>query len=198
MRETGGWIGPATGDKGGIKSIRHHGIRVVDCDRSGKRRDGIDWENIPSDDFATRGMVQDQRFEDALDGNPDLWLYRRRSVGLLRRYVRLSLETGRLPSLLGRELFGGKVTSYKATTFEDRVIFVRDVEKSMGRMAEFDRQLLGRVFLQEHSHDQAAYLLHCSRSTLERRLLQALDLLSADFLRVGILAGMTSRRAFSG
>jgi DNA-directed RNA polymerase specialized sigma24 family protein len=67
----------------------------------------------------------------------------------------------------------------------------------MGRLAEFDRQLLGRIFLQEHSHDQAACLLHCSRSTLERRLPEALDLLSEEFLRVGLLTGVPSRREFS-
>ena len=38
--------------------------------------------------------------------NPDLWLYRDRTVGLLKRYLRYSVEVGRLPSLLGREFFG--------------------------------------------------------------------------------------------
>src|SRR5579872_4845068 len=37
--------------------------------------------------------------------NPDLWLYRDRTVALLRRYMRLSIEVGRMPSLLGREFF---------------------------------------------------------------------------------------------
>jgi hypothetical protein len=42
----------------------------------------------------------------APSGDPDLWLYRDRTVGLLRRYMRLSIEVGRMPSLLGREFFG--------------------------------------------------------------------------------------------
>jgi hypothetical protein len=37
--------------------------------------------------------------------NPDLWLYRDRTVALLRRYMRISIEVGRMPSLLGREFF---------------------------------------------------------------------------------------------
>ena len=45
--------------------------------------------------------------------NPDLWLYRDRTVALLRRYSRLSIEAGRLPSLLGREFFRTHVTSYR-------------------------------------------------------------------------------------
>ena len=51
-------------------------------------------------------------------------MYRSRTVSLLRRYVRFSLETGRLPSFVGREFFRAKMTCYTATTFEDRVIFV--------------------------------------------------------------------------
>ena len=42
--------------------------------------------------------------------DPDLWLYRERTLGMLRRYQRLSVEVGRLPSLLGREFFRTRVT----------------------------------------------------------------------------------------
>src|ERR1700683_3764228 len=38
-------------------------------------------------------------------GDPDIWLYRKRTVGVLRRYMRLSIEVGRLPSLRGRVVF---------------------------------------------------------------------------------------------
>ena len=56
--------------------------------------------------------------------DPDLWLYRERTLGMRRRYQRLSVEVGRLPSLLGREFYRTRVTSYHAGTFEDTVIFV--------------------------------------------------------------------------
>ena len=55
-------------------------------------------------------------------GNRDMWLYRERTVALLRRYSRISIEVGRLPSILGRELFRSKVTSYRMSSFEDGVI----------------------------------------------------------------------------
>ncbi|MGB8761221.1 MAG: hypothetical protein WCD01_10035, partial [Candidatus Sulfotelmatobacter sp.] len=135
--------------------------------------------------------------EDPLDRNPDLWLYRKRTVGLLRRYMRFSLETGRLPSLVGREFFRARVTYYTAATFEDRVIFVRDVEKCLDRLDYWDQQLIVRVILQEHSQEQTARILQCGLRTVERRLPQVLDLLSEDFLRVGLLAGLPSRREFS-
>src|SRR5207249_1869324 len=55
--------------------------------------------------------------ETPLDRNPDIWLYRKRTIGLLRRYLRYSLETGRLPSVMGREFFRSRVTSYTVVTF---------------------------------------------------------------------------------
>jgi hypothetical protein len=39
--------------------------------------------------------------------------------------------------------------------------------------------------------------MHCCRKTVQRRLPLVLDLLSEDFLRVGLLAGLPSRREFS-
>src|SRR5438876_933901 len=58
----------------------------------------------------------------------ELWIYRDRTTAMLRRYFRLSVELGRLPSLLGREFFRARVTSYRMHSFEDAVIFVHDVE----------------------------------------------------------------------
>ena len=76
---------------------------------------------------------------------------------MLRRYMRYSIETGRLPSLLGREFFRAKVTSYTVVTFEDRVIFVHDMEKCLDRLDEFSRQLIARHILQEH--DQVGFII---------------------------------------
>jgi DNA-directed RNA polymerase specialized sigma24 family protein len=98
---------------------------------------------------------------------------------------------------VGREFVRAKVTYYSATTFEDRVIFVRDVEKSLDRLEYWDQQLIARIILQEHSQEQAARILHWGLRTVERRLPQALDLLSEDFLRVGLLAEAPSKRKFS-
>jgi DNA-directed RNA polymerase specialized sigma24 family protein len=130
--------------------------------------------------------------DEFLNRDPDLWLYRDRTVGLLRRYLRFSLETGRLPSLVGREFFRAKITSYTATTFEDRVIFVRDVEMCLNRLDHWDQQIVARVILQEHSQGQAAHILHCCRKTVQRRLPVILDMLSEEFLRVGLLAALPS------
>src|SRR5215467_16112389 len=80
-------------------------------------------------------LVAGTEFEAApVPRNPELWLYRERTIALLRRYLRISIEVGRLPSLLGRELFRSKVTSYRMTSFEDGVIFVRDVERALEQL----------------------------------------------------------------
>jgi hypothetical protein len=151
------------------------------------------WEGLPTHNFPGRPQWSETE-EGAIDRNPDVWLYRRRTIGLLRRYQRFSLETGRLPSMVGKEFFRAKVSAYPSASFEDRVIFVRDVEKCLERLEYWDQQLIARVILQEHSHDQAAYLLHCNRKMVQRRLQEVLDLVSEDFLKAGLLVKLTEIR----
>ena len=151
------------------------------------------WRGIPEHNLYARPMWGEEE-ECALDRNPDLWMYRDRTVGLLRRYLRFSLETGRLPSMVGREFFRAKVSAYPAASFEDRVIFVRDVERCIERLEYWDQQLIARVILQEHSQEQAAYLLHCNRKMIQRRLHEVLDLLSEDFLRSRLLVALPENR----
>lgn len=159
----------------------------------GESSPGVEpWQELPAHNFPARLSVpsEAQLEDDPLDRNPDLWMYRSRTVSLLRRYMRFSLETGRLPSFVGREFFRAKVTYYTATTFEDRVTFVRDVEKSLDRLEYWDQQLIARMIFQEHGQEKAARILHCNRKMVQRRLPQVLDLLSEDFLRVGLLTAL--------
>ena len=117
----------------------------------------------------------------------DLWLYRERTVALLRRYLRISIEVGRLPSLLGRELFRSKVTSYRMTSFEDGVIFVHDVEHALEQLTQFWQQLIAVVVFQDHTRDEAAEILRCARRTVCREFADALDRVSELFLEGGLL-----------
>jgi hypothetical protein len=131
---------------------------------------------------------------EAIAGSSELWIYRSRTVALLRRYMRFSLETGRLPSILGKELFRAAVTSYRAVTFEDRVIFVSDVDKILGQLPDWEQQLIARIILQEHTPEKAATLLHCCRKTIDRKIPEVLDWLSERFLEVGLLMEVPSRQ----
>jgi len=125
--------------------------------------------------------------------DPDLWLYRDRTSAMLRRFFRYSIEVGRLPSLLGREFFRTRVTSYRVGTFEDAVIFVHDVERCLDQLDDFERTVIGKVVLQDFSHDEAARLMGCWRRTVGRRLPEALDHLSDIFLTAGLLARLPAR-----
>ena len=78
-----------------------------------------------------------QRRDEEEDRERERRIYRGRTVAMLRRYMRYSIETGRMPSLLGAEFFRAKVTAYTVVTFEDRVIFVHDMEKCLDRLDEF-------------------------------------------------------------
>ncbi len=125
--------------------------------------------------------------------NPELCIYRDRTIAILRRFLRLSLDTGRLPSLLGRQFFRAKVTSYRIVTFEDAVIFVHDIERCLEQLDNFSQTVIARVVLQEYTQKEAARLLHRNRKTVRRKLQEALDHLSEIFILAGLLCPMQKR-----
>lgn len=125
--------------------------------------------------------------EDMIGRDPDLWLYRRRTLAMLKQYFRYSVEVGRLPSILGRELFRARVTAYRMVSFEDAVIFVHDVESALERLAGFHQQLVALIVFQDYTHEQAAEILRCARRTVSRELPDAVDLLSEMFLEGSLL-----------
>jgi hypothetical protein len=164
-------------------------------------------ESTPTDLVQAEAIVEDAAQEDsaaaadqptifpdpqAPAADPDLWLYRKRTVGLLRRYMRLSIEVGRLPSLLGREFFRTRVTSYRASTFEDAVIFVHDVERSLEKLGEFDKQLIAKIVLQEYPQEEAARLVGCGQRHVARCYVEALDRVSEIFLKRRLLLRLPS------
>src|SRR5512146_1605697 len=90
---------------------------------------------------------------------PEMCLYRVRTTALLRKYFSLSMELGRVPSLLGREFFRSRITSYRMQSFEDVVIFVHDVERCLEKLDQSSQMLIARIGLQEYSYEEAARLL---------------------------------------
>jgi predicted DNA-binding protein (UPF0251 family) len=119
--------------------------------------------------------------------DPEIWLYRERTIALLRRYLRISIEVGRLPSILGRELFRSKVTAYRMTSFEDAVIFVHDVECALQELDSFSKEVVATIIFQECSQDEAAEVLRCGRRTVCRVFPEAVDKITEIFLDGGLL-----------
>jgi hypothetical protein len=150
---------------------------------------GAPGEFLVPETSETAAEAQDRNFHE----DRELRIYRRRTVQMLRRYLRYSIETGRLPSLLGGEFFRAKVTTYAVVTFEDRVIFVHDMEKCLGKLDEFSRQLIARHVLQEHDRWATARLLHCNEKTVRRYTPVVLDVLSEILLEVGLLDRLESK-----
>lgn len=118
--------------------------------------------------------------------------YRKYTEGMLRRYGTLSMESGRVPSMLGREMFRGKVTSYKVHGFDDVVIFVHDVEQCLKGMSLVQQHLIQRIALQGYTQGEAAALLGVSLRTLIRRYNSALDELTRVFLTKGMLQPLSA------
>jgi hypothetical protein len=149
---------------------------------------GAPGHDIVPDFLESAAEAQDRNFKEDRKRR----IYRGRTVQMLRRYLRYSMETGRLPSVLGGEFFRAKMTTYSVGTFEDRVIFVHDMEKCLGKLDEFSRQLIARHVLQEHDRWATARLLHCNEKTVRRYTPVILDMLSEILLEVGLLDRLES------
>jgi hypothetical protein len=117
----------------------------------------------------------------------DLRPYRPRTIALLRRYARASVEVGRLPSLLGREFFRSRVTSYTMRSFEDTMVFVTDMERTLEKLDAFDKKLVATYVLEEFTISEVSRTLGCCERTAERFLHDAIDQLSKYLLTRGLL-----------
>lgn len=117
-----------------------------------------------------------------LEGERALPLYRGQTERMLRRFFHLSLDLGRLPSVLGGQAFRAKVSSSQAHTFEDYVIFVHDIERCLEELDPSSLETIAAVVFLDQSHEEAAVSLGLSRRQVERRYGAALDRLSRKLL----------------
>jgi hypothetical protein len=108
--------------------------------------------------------------------------YRKYTEALLRRYSQMAMESGRVPSLLGRELFRGKVTNYVVHGFDDVVIFVHDVRNCLDLLDSEAYQLIERIALQEYTLEETAALFGLPVWRVVRQYGNALDEVTEMFL----------------
>ena len=118
---------------------------------------------------------------------PQTAFYRKYTEAMLRRYGTMALQKGRVPSLLGRELFRGKVTSYRIHGFDDVIIFVADVERCLKLLTTEQQRLVVRIAVQEYTLAEAASMLRWSFRSTQRRYHEALDELTAIFQKRGLM-----------
>jgi len=124
--------------------------------------------------------------------------YRKYTEAMLRRYMRLSMQAGRVPSLMGRELFRGHVSSYRMHSFEDVVIFCYDMEKCLGRLDAWDKELVKRIGLQQYSQGEAAAALGISPTNCALWYFRAVDRLTKMLLEAKLLEPLKSCQEGSG
>ena len=119
--------------------------------------------------------------------SPELAFYRKYTEGMLRRYVSMSMEAGRVPSLLGKEMFRGKVTSYQVHAFDDVVIFIHDMEACIRKLDDDQQWLIRRIALQQYTQQEASHMLGLKRQTIIRRYNDAMNRLTGILLDVKLL-----------
>jgi hypothetical protein len=117
----------------------------------------------------------------------DLVFYRKHTEALLRRYLQLSLTSGRVPSLMGREIFRGRSSHYRTSTLEDVVIFCYDVEQRLGKLRPVEQRLLSRIAMQRYTQAETAVMMGLSLRHMVRQYGQALDALTRLLLEAGLL-----------
>lgn len=119
---------------------------------------------------------------------------RARTMALLHRFFRTALQLGRMPSLLGREIFRTRVRALPPRAFEDSVVFVCDVERCLRALDPLAQRLVAFCVLEDHSEWEAARRFQRSQSDVSRRLGETLDLLHETFCRLGLLRRLEDPR----
>lgn len=151
-------------------------------------------------DGASRGQRPD------LEPRPEMVCFRGQTLAMVRHFFELSCQAGRLPSLLGREFFRAKVSHHAVPSFEEQIVFLRDMQLCLGRLREEDAQMITLAGFYDLSSDEVAELLRCSRWWVYDHFGRALDALSEIFLRAELLdenhpdrrQRQTSRQKFPG
>jgi hypothetical protein len=123
---------------------------------------------------------------------PEMAFYRKYTEAILRRYVKMSMEAGKVPSLLGQEMFRGNVTNYRVGNFDDVVIFLHDVDRCLEKLDADQQQLISRMSLQQYTVGETAELLGLKPRTVIRRYGEALDRLTRVFLAAQMLEAVNS------
>ncbi|HEX4007853.1 MAG TPA: sigma factor-like helix-turn-helix DNA-binding protein [Acidobacteriaceae bacterium] len=116
-----------------------------------------------------------------------LAFYRKHCIGLLRRYLQVSMEMGRTPCVLGNMVFRGRVSSYRVSSFEDLVIFIFDVEKCLKQLDAVSQAVVAHVVLEDFSIAETASMMGESERSVARIYGAALDRLTRLFLDYRLL-----------
>ena len=143
------------------------------------------WASIS--DIGPQTAQFDQRRNRPRIVRPELAFYRKYTEGMLRRYISMSLEAGRVPSLLGKEMFRGKVTNYQVHGFDDVVIFIHDMENCIAKLEPEEQRLIRRIAVQQFTLQEVASMVGNTRKTVLQKYNEAINHLTGVLLDVRLL-----------
>jgi hypothetical protein len=109
-------------------------------------------------------------------------IFRTHTLKLLQHYLRLSLDYGRIPSVLGGEVMRARVSHTKIHSIEDDTIFIHDVSRCLEKeLKEEDLRLMALIVFMDHTFEEAARILGYSEKQLRRNFPGILDRLTRAF-----------------
>ena len=141
------------------------------------------WAVASASTAAAKSQIRREQSEPQVE----VGFYRKYTEALLRRYMQMTMEAGRVPSMLGRPVLGGKASSYRIHGFDDAVNFRLDVEKCLRKLDFSELEVVRRVAMQEYTQGEAAALMGICLRTCVQRYGRSMDKLTGILLDARLL-----------
>lgn len=115
-------------------------------------------------------------------------IFRKHTWKLLQHYLRLSLDYGRIPSVLGGESMRARVSHSKVHTIEDDTIFIHDMSRCLEKeLNEEELRLMALVVFVDFTFEEAAANRGYSIRQTYRMFYDLMDRLTRAFFVRGFL-----------
>ena len=109
-------------------------------------------------------------------------MFRAHSMKLLRHYLRLSLDYGRIPSVLGGEAMRARVSHTKMHTMEDETIFIHDMNRCLKQVLDEEEvRLIALIVFMDYTFEEAASMRKYSIRQTYRMFYDLMDRLTKAF-----------------
>jgi hypothetical protein len=120
--------------------------------------------------------------EDSSEDLSEFAIFRKQTLGLLRYYFKLSLDYGRIPSVLGGEVMRSRVSHTKMYTIEDDTIFLYDMNRCLEQeLSETELRMLALVVFMNHTYEESGAILQYSEKQIRRIFPNVTDRLTRAF-----------------
>ena len=111
-------------------------------------------------------------------------MFRAHSIKLLRHYLRLSLDYGRVPSVLGGETMRARVSHTRMHTIEDETIFIHDMNRCLEQVLDREElRLLALIVFMDYTFEEASLETKYSIRQTYRMFYDTMDRLTRAFFK---------------